>query len=585
MELAAETEPFISPLSPFIDKNTVAMVVDAQKRHDAIRTNDFGTEWSQSSLNPCNRVDGSYEVKSAFWRMDGCAGQGRRFFATPVGMSPQIPVRRIDVVIPPQSEYPNALRRSLEVGEAFNLSGNALNRLGIARYILHVLELWSQRQPYFREIYGSLPFGSMIVVENIAYRLPEVRLRWMPDYEFSRSLLSVTSLQQLWQFSDGSWPRTVGLSELCIIRQLQDSISVVQMPRYHGTKTFVFKSSTHRLNYIYHELKLLLSMPPHPHVIRKPHYVIVDDGLDGEEPGVLGFVLEHYGSGSLADALQSQQTISLASQLRWSQQILQTCRSILDGPAGFYSELKPDNLLISGLSEDIIFIDFEQSGNWDTFAAPEILYASRLQGLASSVLVPADVRVRYADLLRRSELGFTDRDALYNNPDHGYYEPWIILTKVQREAAMMYAFGKVLWCIFEGCCHTKNSTDEKYSSKAGIEFPHFRKTPQIIQNLVQACTASFTDTELLERDIMRDGSFFYPVSDPMASPAATIDAAQSAWMKRNYRMEEYMEAKIRWNEGERGSADAKLLGFPQRCTLEDGLSILERAAEELSYVI
>lgn len=55
-----------------------------------------------------------------------------------------------------------------------------------------------------------------------------------------------------------------------------------------------------------------------------------------------------------------------------SAQIMRTLCNILEGLARFYLDL--NNLIASHPAHDIIFIDFKQAGNWNTFQAPEIFY-------------------------------------------------------------------------------------------------------------------------------------------------------------------------------------------------------------------
>jgi len=68
---------------------------------------------------------------------------------------------------------------------------------------------------------------------------------------------------------------------------------------------------------------------------------------------------------------------------------------VRDGPAAFYSELKPDNILLPDSKNDVLLIDFEQFGNWETFIAPEIYHVHNISNLTKSEELPEALRKRY----------------------------------------------------------------------------------------------------------------------------------------------------------------------------------------------
>ena len=66
-------------------------------------------------------------------------------------------------------------------------------------------------------------------------------------------------------------------------------------------------------------------------------------------------------------------------QIKWVKQIASALLHLRYACRTFYSDLRPDNVLLncteSGvLEEDIVLIDFEQRGNWYEWCAPEIRY-------------------------------------------------------------------------------------------------------------------------------------------------------------------------------------------------------------------
>jgi len=120
-----------------------------------------------------------------------------QFVALLIFMHPDIPLRRIDLFIPCRSKHSVALRRTLKLSAAFNLSGCHVNGLGIAKYVLRSLESWSAAQPCFRQIFRAMPFGSKIVIENINCKVHDTRVRFVPSPGFDKQLLSVERRQQM----------------------------------------------------------------------------------------------------------------------------------------------------------------------------------------------------------------------------------------------------------------------------------------------------------------------------------------------------------------------------------------------------
>ena len=497
-------------------------------------------------------------------------------------MLPDIPLRRIDVIIPCQSRHPIPLRRSLESSSAYNIVGPSINQLGITKYILLVLHRWSSDHVRFRRIFEVLPFGTKIVIENIAFNIKDVRVRFVPNLQFESQLSSSATLRQMWNIPDHSWPPVIDLRRLRHSAQIHDSVSIVQIPDRHGPTNYIFKASLRRLKYVYHELKLLLTMRPHPNIIPKPLYIVSTANPRTNHDDILGFVLEYHSSGNLGDALSTHPLrfqVNPNIRFRWARQIIHTLEAIISNAARFYSELKPENLLLSQHTDDLVFIDFEQSGNWDTFSPPEIFYTEQMMKLAISDVVPEEARKRYELSLRSILPNIIDQQNTYSNPIGGYYDAWTALSSDQQEAAMVFMVGKLLWCIFEGCSHTRNSLDERYHTKVEVFFPDFKKTPLGLQNLIKLCTMGAPEWDLGVIEVVRDGSTFFEktisTKDQVSgSPAAAMNAAMEMWGHRVRKMEAYFAARIRWIKGIASDKDESILGFPQRPKLKRVLTLL-----------
>ncbi|KAL2073007.1 hypothetical protein VTL71DRAFT_10331 [Oculimacula yallundae] len=589
MELSASLESFICPLAPFLTftdtKTGIELCRVCQSEYDERESpNTSSTIWSLSSTNPQNRLNAFYPSLEPQWKIDGCTAMGRQLFAVPRYMGPDLPVKYIDIIIPCQSRQPHGLRRALQSGSLFSMSSQAVNKLDICHYIAQCLEIWSSRHLNFEILYRSLPFGSKFWLEGIVSRVEEAQFRIVPNVSLTQSLLSIEALQAMWKLPSHSWPATIGLNDLRYVSRLNENVSLVQLPVLDVLKQFVFKTNLRSARHMYHELKLLLSMDDHKNIISKPLFLVSLDSTS-KPSKVVGFLLEYYSFGTLHSVLESRNTPNMTLKLKWATQVTETMRTIIESPARYYSDLKPDNLLFSGPSCDLMFIDFDQGGNWDTFMAPEIMYFEWMKKLSKHEDVPKQTRTRYLRLMdtRYHVLESVPSEQVYSNPSKGYNDTWNSLSPRQQEAAMVYSVGKILWCIFEECSHTRNSFEEKYEMDIDLEFPRFANTPELIRDLIQQCTSGAPELILEEQiKLVKKGTLLVTRIQAanscydVASPLATIETAKELWTSRVQMMEAYAEAQSRFAQCTCNKEDEVLLGFPMRPSLVEILEALDR---------
>ena len=93
---------------------------------------------------------------------------------------------------------------------------------------------------------------------------------------------------------------TVPIKCLQLVKQIHDSVSIVSL-KFVLRELHAFKSTVDNLEYLYHELKFLLSIPPHPNVMSHPLYVATKRRTFSGKHGVIGFLLPYYPLGSIRD--------------------------------------------------------------------------------------------------------------------------------------------------------------------------------------------------------------------------------------------------------------------------------------------
>lgn len=527
------------------------------------------TTWEASILNPKNRIDSLAWPSNAKWRVDGSTGMGTQFYTVPIFLRHPVPMR-IDTFIPERKEIPPTLQAVLDIGSAFYTRDVRVAQLGIARYIVRVLDHWSGQISDFAAFYTNLPFGSRIVFHNIEADIRSVRIQILHTHFLERQLLSVGSLQAMWKLPSDSWPAVTDISKVTLVQQLHDSVSLV---KYAG-QTRIMKSLTSSPKYLYHELRVLLTMSPHPNIISKPSHLIVKQCNFGSKIAVVGFILDYHSGGTLRDVLPLRRTLGthslrLQDQVVWSTQLTEALIHIRDEGV-MYCDLRLDNIVLGSKSDRIVMIDFEGRGVGTFMSAPEITFIEHIHSLARE----SEENVGQVELNRYKRLrdgymrgcSMPTPTEMYRNPRHGYCVSWLCLSEKEREAAQVYMLGKVLWGIFEGVGSPEKGVMVEHLREDALEYPEWRNAPEIIRELVNACCSCGRRYEKFP--LVRKGQLLCMRNTDATETAEQVRAAAIGWWKAEVReAEEFLKQR---------TADASRVEhvFSARPRLEDVLFVL-----------
>lgn len=504
------------------------------------------------------------------WRLDGCGSGGTQLYIVPLFLPTSNPLR-IDIFIPDQSLHSSTLRKNLDSSALCHQGDGALAEAGIVRHILQGLEHWKADQVGLDERWASLPFGSQLIIDKLTPNPRDMHILLIPGYDVERKMLSVDSLRSMWSSSifTAEWPQTVDIYTLQLQRQLNDSVSVVRF----ADQVLVFKSSNQGFHYLYHELKVLLTMPPHPNIIQAPKYLVTKRCRFGGKIGVCGFLLPFYPPGSLRDYIPlqaAQGALTLPKKIKWARQVTSALCHVMYRAGSYFSDLRPDNVVLTSGSEDAVLIDFEQRGNWFTWSPPEIYYREYLQHLVEAPEVPEAYRDRCASTLRSLHCGFSARkDSAYQDTERSPNEAWNSLTPSEQESATVFLLGKFLWCLFEETFSVSTSDTIWRSAvdhRKDVEFPAFEKTPRDIRGLIRDCTEGAPEWEGRLFGLVRRGSRVFPRGREGKGDATaeTLLASKMWWEEEIARMEAFFA----------GAANG---GFRGRPSLRELLDVLDGA--------
>ncbi|KAK8029280.1 hypothetical protein PG991_006336 [Apiospora marii] len=449
-------------------------------------------DWNESGLNPRNRIDSLPPLSSLRWRIDG-GRFGTQFFAVPLDIT-DVPPLRIDVFIPDRNDIPTALIDSLDASSLVPLQKNDVSMSGLAKHVCHALDAHCRRDPDFLKSYMTLPSGSKLIFENIASSVAHMKILTVPNYELERNAPSLGSLQAAWKdiLSHNQWPPIIDIMEIRLASHLHDTVALVHCPTHiTGTPdgTAVFKHSTSDLQILVHELRHLLSTTPHPNMMPRPLGIVTKKSNFSGKLAVLGFLLPYYGHGSLRDLLPQRRlagTLQGIQQLTWCKQVTSALLHVQKSAGTFYSDLRPDNVLISddsyGGGRDVaILCDFEQRGNWFEWCPPEIVYAQYVDNLRKS-WQSVDEQSIWEDLIQKSHQE-KYRAGARNRA-------WTSLSHETQEKAMVYCLGLFIYCVFEGQSNVCGNKANRFTYEPDIEFPKFRLTPLCIREIIKRCTES-----------------------------------------------------------------------------------------------
>ncbi|EPE08271.1 hypothetical protein F503_01054 [Ophiostoma piceae UAMH 11346] len=514
---------------------------DDDEHHNSI---DDDAGWTQSQLNPKNRIDSLAPMSQPLWRIDGSAGFGTQFYAYPLFLDGPPPMH-IDVFVHEGASYPAVVRELLDLDVSFHTKdAGRVRRLGIAQHILRILhwhttkEDGSLRQGVVKNLYNNGPFGSRIVIDNLSCHIHESRIAISPNYPLENDLISYQELIRMWGLvDDESLPPEVSIDRVHLVRQLHDSISEVYVDNDVGDQPgepertiVVLKSLTSGVKYMYQEIRALLKdIPRHEYILSKPLHIVTKQCLFGRKRGVIGFTMPFLKAGSLRDALPLLRVhgrLHRADQLRWARQITEAMCHVWHEGHSFYPDLRLDNVVLTAPAPegDAGLVDFEQRGVWSSFSAPEVDYVENVRLVAFDdqdfdFAIPEDVCREFkkklvlcydAAMTEKTDASTTpavqsgnsklktpskrplilrlEEEVKYSNPALSYNVSWSCLTKTEQEAAMVYMLGRLMWCIFEGMSAPHHGAIwQSYSREPELEFPTFQHSCPEQKALVLRC--------------------------------------------------------------------------------------------------
>ncbi|XXH04120.1 hypothetical protein Hte_010532 [Hypoxylon texense] len=523
---------------------------------------------------------------------------GTSYAAIPNFLGP-LPPSRIDVVIPDQTQWPPSLWSQLDARDSVHVTGSRINSLGISTYLRDGLQSWSDNIENFADVYRDLPFGSTILLNNMAEDVGSLDFQIMPNKTLMQSgiFLSAEELRAMWGYRESDMPPTMPYTKMLRLKQLSgDAILVwVSGEGKYEDAMMVFKSTKGNPARTYHEIKVLLALEPLKTIAGRPRKLITIPSSGA----VCGFLMTYYKGGNLEDILPERRlkgTLAYYQQAYWSVDLTKSLLHIQKSPAKFCSDLRLDQWVLSKQAdgpEVAVLLDLEQSRNIYNWAPPEIYYLEWIAELGSRAYsrgrdLPDDIITKYQDILNRylQSRGFPSplegRPSHYDNPPHGWHWPWLTSSPAEQEAGMVYMLGRALWCIFEGVGDADVVLGRSNVYDGRQRFPEFVRTPPAMRWIIQTCTLGAREWIDGPIKIYRRGGKVFPLGrtgwcgEPEGTFEETKETVRLFWQDEMRKAERFVEARMRHDKNEASESDLELLHYLKRPTLKQVLSRLHR---------
>jgi len=451
MNLAASLRPYYaSPVAAFVS------IPDTKTRYagdEGLRSATLGRIYHDPTpdqqTGPVKAAVMHHDSSDIRWLVKKTDARGRNYGVFPIAVPQEMQPKMILLEIPDQTEWPTELWVTLDAADSAHMAGGRTTQLGIIRYLERALSAWSLRMDDFDHYFPRLPYGTIIELQKMHVDPAECTIAVVEGSEWTNGN-TATELQSIWEMGDGVLPPIVSIEDLQVIKQFTNVVTLVTQIS-NPSQRLVFKSGFSDVG-IYHELKVLLNMPPHQYIEEKPQFLVTLGGESAAKDNVCGFLLKYYEHGSIEDRLAPWNTTNLLwweTPLRWSQQICDSLLHILDQGL-FCSDLRMDNILLdrSGEEEHCVLIDLAMDRNIFAWSPPEMLSIEWVAEVVSSKMLSAEQKQEYVRVLgdfasnRHVDMEARKKPSVYENAPVGWWFPWTWSTPKEREAGMVYLLGK-----------------------------------------------------------------------------------------------------------------------------------------------
>jgi hypothetical protein len=204
-----------------------------------------------------------------------------------------------------------------------------------------------------------------------------------------------------------------------------------------------------------------------------------------------------------------------------------------------------------------------------SFAPPEVNYIQSIDSLSRDSSIPSKLRDKYRAIYNK----YIEPNVLWDKKGFNGCVPWLCLSHSERDAAMVYMLGRVLWCIFEGVSAPEVATWMEYLHDPDFQFPDFCRTPLKLRDLILECTKGW---DVMQRKVRRHGKYLFEEreNERTFSEEAVLEEMRREAQQQLEDAERFLERRENMVEDKPGS-------YYGRTLLKDVLLALENCENSI----
>lgn len=149
------------------------------------------------------------------------------------------------------------------------------------------------------------------------------------------------------------------------------------------------------------------------------------------------------------------------------------------------------------MNELIVLVDLERTRAGSDWAPPEFRGLERIHWVIRASICRG-TRRKPAQLLQVAlETTHEKPEAVFQDMDGRSRPVWLNLSTVERESAMIFVLGMVLYCMFEGAAASTNVINQSSAHEFSADmFPDFAQSLPVLRALITKCTAGVVNMPL-----------------------------------------------------------------------------------------
>ena len=207
----------------------------------------------------------------------------------------------------------------------------------------------------------------------------------------------------------------------------------------------------HQKDVCYHEIRTILSLPPHPNIITPSNIFVTASKIhDDQQACLCGALYPFMSQGTLDDQVENSKAtgaqIPLMRKARWCFQMAAAIAHTHFAARTFHMDIKPANFLLDG-EQNLILIDWEQSGAPSYTLAPEADGSWDVREVVVGSSSPRTTDYGTTNLVYEKYDGPDRENLAWGWPKWNVFPLWRDSYPRALHAAEVFSLGRTMWML------------------------------------------------------------------------------------------------------------------------------------------